>query len=271
MNYKEEIKAVVFDFDGTLIDFNYQTTDYTKTALKRLKENNYKVCLASGRPCFLAKKAFENSFGQYDLDYIFGCNGSEMMDVKKGETTILYPLSKDDVRKIGKLINCDFLTLGIYEGSNFLVNKLDFTDEIKDWMAARWLEPILFDFESNDIVRSKVIVLNSKADRQKEDEFLKTIDLSDYSAAYSSPYCFEIAPRGVNKAKSIDGLAQILGCSNSQILAFGDMSNDLPMLLNCTGVAMENGSDEVKAKVKLHTSAVDKMGVYEFLFNNHLI
>ena len=43
MNYVQEIKAVVFDFDGTLIDFNYQTTDYTRIALKKLKENGYKV------------------------------------------------------------------------------------------------------------------------------------------------------------------------------------------------------------------------------------
>ena len=75
MNYKEEIKAIAFDFDGTLIDFNYQTTDYTKKALAELAKSEYKVCLSSGRPCFLAVKAFENSFGEYPLDYVFGCNG----------------------------------------------------------------------------------------------------------------------------------------------------------------------------------------------------
>lgn len=271
MNYKEEIKAVVFDFDGTLIDFNYQTTDYTKTALKKLKENGYKVCLSSGRPCFLAKKAFENTFGEYPLDYVFGCNGSEMMDVEKNETQILFPLMAEDVRKIGKLLDNDLLTLGIYEGSKFLVNKPCTSEDIKEWLSARWLTPIVYDFNKNDISRSKVLVLNDKADRHKEDEFLKNIDLSDYSAAYSSPMCFEIAPRGVNKAKSIERLADILGCSNSQILSFGDMPNDLPMLLNSTGVVMDNASDDMKAKVSLHTSAVDKIGVYEFLHNNNLI
>ena len=93
----------------------------------------------------------------------------------------------------------------------------------------------------------------------------------DYSAAYSSPMCYEIAPKGVNKAKSIERLASILGCNNNQILSFGDMPNDLPMLENSTGVVMDNASDEMKAKIKLHTSAVDKMGVYEFLNNNKLI
>lgn len=271
MDYKNEIKAVVFDFDGTLIDFNYQTTDYTRKALKLLKENGYKVCLSSGRPCFLAKKAFENTFGEYPLDYIFGCNGAEMMDVSNDKTEILYPLKAEDVRKIGKLLDKEFLVLGIYEGSKFLVNKACESKDMKDWLVARWLAPILYDFSLNEIERSKVLVLNDKVDRPKEDEFLKDVDLSNYSAAYSSPMCFEIAPKGVNKAKSIERLASILGCSNNQILSFGDMPNDLPMLENSTGVVMDNASNDMKARIKLHTSAVDKMGVYEFLNNNGLI
>lgn len=271
MNYKDEIKAVVFDFDGTLIDFNYQATEYTRTALKLLKENNYIVCLSSGRPCFLAKKAFENTFGEYPLDYIFGCNGSEMMDVRNDKTEILYPLSKDDVINIANILDVDFLTLGIYEGSKFLVNKPCESNDIKEWLAARWLTPIVYDFSKNEIERSKVLALNDKIDRTKEDDFLKNVDLSNYSAAYSSPMCFEIAPKGVNKAKSIERLCEILKCDSSQILSFGDMPNDLPMLLNSSGVVMDNASDEMKAQVNLHTSAVDKLGVYEFLHNNNLI
>ena len=106
---------------------------------------------------------------------------------------------------------------------------------------------------------------------EKEEAFLKNIDLSKYSSAYSSPNCFEIAPKGVNKAKAIERLANILSCDNSQILSFGDMPNDLPMLLNSTGVVMENASDEMKSQVTLHTSRVDDKGVYEFLHNNQLI
>lgn len=38
MNYKDDIKAIVFDFDGTLIDFNYKASDYTRKALELLKD-----------------------------------------------------------------------------------------------------------------------------------------------------------------------------------------------------------------------------------------
>ncbi|MBP5279583.1 MAG: HAD family phosphatase [Erysipelotrichaceae bacterium] len=271
MNYREQIKAVAFDFDGTLIDFNYNATEYTRKALIRLNEVGYKVCLSSGRPCFMALRAFKEKFPDAKLDYIFGCNGSEFMDVAKNETTILYPLHADEIRYIGKVLHNDFLTVGIYEGEKFLVNQLRDSRQLDDWMKARHLTAILYDFQSNDTDRSKVIVFNDREDREREDEFLKNVDLTAFSSFYSSPYCFEVAPKGVSKARSCEELARILGCEMHQILSFGDMENDMPMLRVTTGVIMDNASEELKAQIPLHTSRVDELGVYDFLSRNSLI
>lgn len=273
MNYKDDIKAIAFDFDGTLIDFNYNATLYTKKALQLLKDSKYKVCLSSGRPCFLAKKAFTNTFGEYPLDYIFGCNGSEFEDCINNKTSLLYALKKDEVINLSKIFENDLLTICIYNGEQFLVNKQIDDPELIDWINARWLKPVLFDFSKNDIDRSKVLILNRKADREKEIEFVETIkdELSSFNYAYSSPNCLEIAPKGVSKAKSVEKLAELLNCDKKQILSFGDMANDMPMLLNSTGVIMDNASEELKAQVELHTSRVDELGVYDFLHKNSLI
>ena len=271
MNYKEHIKAVAFDFDGTLIDFNYNATDYTRKALTRLNEEGYIVCLSSGRPSFMALKAFREKFPECKLDYVFGCNGSEIMDVAKNETRILYPLKAEEIRYIGRVLDCDFLTVGIYDGEDFLANRIRKSEQLEKWMKARYIEPILYDFQKNDKDRSKVIVVNDREDREKEIEFIKNVDLSSFSAFYSSPYCFEIAPKGITKAKSCEELASILNCTLDQILSFGDMENDMPMLLATTGVIMDNATDELKAQVPLHTSRVDEMGVYDFLSRNGMI
>ena len=271
MNYKEYIKAVAFDFDGTLIDFNYNATDYTRKALKRLNEEGYKVCLSSGRPCFMALRAFREKFPGTGIDYVFGCNGSEIMDVEKDETRILYPLKADEIRYIGRVLQNDFLTLGIYDGERFLVNQIRDSEQLESWMKARYLTPTLFDYQKNDKDRSKVIVVNDREDREKEIEFIKNVDLSDFSCFYSSPYCFEIAPKGISKAKSCEELAKILDCDLHQILSFGDMENDMPMLLTTTGVIMDNATEELKAQIPLHTSRVDELGVYDFLSRNGLI
>ncbi|MDO4197687.1 MAG: HAD family hydrolase [Erysipelotrichaceae bacterium] len=259
MNYKEEIKAIVFDFDGTLIDFDYNTTEYTRRALEALKESKYKVCLSSGRPCFLAVKAFEKAFGEYPLDYVFGCNGSEFMDCKANKTEILFPLKAEEVRNIEKIIKADYLVCGIYDDDIFLVNKPCENKALKSWLKARWLTPVLFDFSRNDLERSKVLVLNDPADRQREEEYIASLNLQGYSYAYSSPYCLEFVPDGVSKAKAVEKLSEILECDAKQILSFGDNDNDMPMLLSSTGVIMGNAKESLKEMIPLHTSSVDEM------------
>lgn len=271
MDYKNHIKAIAFDFDGTLIDYNYKATEYTKKALDELRKKDYKICLSSGRPVFLGLKAFRKTFGDYPLDYVFGSNGSEFCDVKKGTTELLFPLSNKDIRYLDSIIKADFLTKTCYEDSILLTDKQIDNPELIDWMNARWLTPKVYDFSKEDKSRSKMLILNDKKDREKEIEYLKNIDLSMYSCAYSSPNCLEIVPKGVNKAKAVEKLTQILNCDKSQILTFGDMENDMPMLLNSTGVIMDNAQDELKTQIPLHTSRVDEKGVYEFLHDNGLI
>ncbi|MBO4918552.1 MAG: HAD family phosphatase [Erysipelotrichaceae bacterium] len=272
MNYKEEIMAIVFDFDGTLIDFSYQASDFTRKALELLKEKDYKICLASGRPCFLALKAFYDVFGDYPLDYISGCNGTEFMDISKNETVFIYSLSKEDIIAIGKQFeSTEYLTLGIYEEECFLVNRMPENPVILEWMNARWLKPVLYDYSGNDKERSKVIVLNDPKDREKEEILVKDLDLNRYNHAFSSPYCYEITPKGVDKAAGIRYLAEILNCETRQILSFGDMENDMPMLLNSTGVIMDNAAEKLKEMIPLHTGSVEKEGIYTFLSQNHLI
>ncbi len=271
MNYKDYIKAIMFDFDGTLIDFNYQATDYTKEALKLLSEKGYKIVLSSGRPCYIAKKAYEQFFKEYPLDYIFGCNGSEMMDLKNNQIDLLFPLKAEIVRKIGKMLNHPKITLGIYDGETFLVNKEVNNPVLIDWMNARWLTPVIYDYSINDKDRSKVLAISDPNDRKEVQEFLNSLDLSDVNGFFSSPICFEIAPKGISKGKSVELLADKLNIEPKQILSFGDMENDVDMLLTATGVIMDNAADELKNIIPLHTDAVDKMGIYKFLKENNLI
>ena len=271
MNYKEDIKAIMFDYDGTLIDFNYQATDYTKKALELLKDKNYKLCISSGRPCFLALKAFKDVFGEYPLDYIFGCNGSEIMDLKTGEIKLISPVAKEDVQYLGKIINEDYLTLGIYEETQFLIDKETDNKAINDWMKARWLKPMVYDYTLNDKPRNKILILNDPVDREREIEYLKDKDLSRFEVAFSSPICLEIVAKGVSKAKTCDLLADILDIDNSQILSFGDADNDIGMLQNSTGVIMGNAKKEFLDLIPLHTGSVDEEGIYSFLKENSLI
>ncbi|GFG73676.1 HAD family hydrolase [Mycobacterium botniense] len=58
----------------------------------------------------------------------------------------------------------------------------------------------------------------------------------------------EIVPAGVNKATGVEEIASPLGITDEEVVAFGDMPNDVPMLLRAGhGVAMGNAHPEALA------------------------
>ena len=70
----------------------------------------------------------------------------------------------------------------------------------------------------------------------------------ELSVFRSEPYFLEIMPKGIDKAKSLKRLLDIVGMDRKEMAAFGDGFNDKSMLMfaGC-GVAMENGQAAVKA------------------------
>ena len=58
----------------------------------------------------------------------------------------------------------------------------------------------------------------------------------------------EIVPRGISKATGVEEIAAPLGITAADIVAFGDMPNDVPMLRWAgLGVAMGNAHPEAMA------------------------
>ena len=77
----------------------------------------------------------------------------------------------------------------------------------------------------------------------------------------------EINDRNAHKGNAIRQLAQHLGLEMSQVLAFGDGSNDITMLQEAgIGVCMENGLDSVKAVADYITDSCDKDGVAKAIY-----
>lgn len=72
----------------------------------------------------------------------------------------------------------------------------------------------------------------------------------------------EIAPSGVSKAAGLAALCETLGIAAREVIAFGDMPNDLPMLAFAgRGVAVANAHRDVLAAADEITAANDADGV----------
>jgi hydroxymethylpyrimidine pyrophosphatase-like HAD family hydrolase len=76
----------------------------------------------------------------------------------------------------------------------------------------------------------------------------------------------EIVPLGTSKATGVEELARPLGIGSDEVVAFGDMPNDIPMLLWAgLGVAMGNAHPEVLAAADEVTAPNSDDGVARVL------
>lgn len=76
----------------------------------------------------------------------------------------------------------------------------------------------------------------------------------------------EIVPRGVSKASGLREVAEPLGITEAQVVAFGDMPNDVPMLLRAgLGVAMGNAHPDALAAADEVTAPNSDDGVARVL------
>ena len=82
--------------------------------------------------------------------------------------------------------------------------------------------------------------------------------------AQSESYIIEIMPQGVNKGYALNMLAKYLKVRRSQIAAFGDNTNDLPLLRAAgTAVAVQNAVDAVKEEADMITEGTRDQGFNE--------
>lgn len=267
-----KIKAVVFDLDGTLIDYDYNLSNSTAYSLRKLKENGYLVVLNSGRPAWLAKKTMEDKMPDFSFDYIFGSNGAEFY-LGNDEYELLNPLSKEAIIALDEMLDLDCLVLGIYDENNtMLVNKIIDKPEFVRWFSNHLVSPKLCDFKK--IIKHsypKMVGLHLFIDREKVASKIEMVTSDAYDFAFSSPMVLEIVAKGSNKYVAIEKLKDLENISDDEILSFGDSYNDLLMLKKTNGCLMANGIDELKEHTKYHCGAVDEDGIYNFLRDNHLL
>ena len=72
----------------------------------------------------------------------------------------------------------------------------------------------------------------------------------------------DLGVKGITKAHAIDRLLAHLGANRQDTVAFGDAAVDIPMLEYCAvGVAMGNGSEDIKAMAGIVAGEVEEDGL----------
>ena len=256
-------KVLALDIDGTLTNVKKEITEVTKKAVTDAAKAGVKIVIASGRP-IQGIIPFAEELNLKELDgYILSFNGGRLISCKTNEIIYDMKLPLEYLPEIYALSKKYKVNLMSYENDDLICE--DIEDEflaIEARINGLGIKKVDKLDEYIDFSINKCLMLGP-GDYLGEVEKKVHEELHDRMDVYrSEPYFLEILPKGVDKAKALAKLLDILNCDRSELMACGDGYNDLTMIEYAgMGVAMANARDEVKAVADYVTLSNEEDGV----------
>lgn len=271
------IKLMAFDLDGTLLRDDKTPDPRTVKAVKRAMDAGIHIALASGRDRtgvqFVSDQlGLENGENFYVL-----VNGQIIYDIQNKEYGLDDVLSPEDGLKIQDVckrydvegIFCcgyDFYSYLSRQGRKAKEERARKTGQPADYGLKTGAEHRNFiDLDIKPYVFSqdinKVCMIQTREFFEDNLDALRQ-DLKDYDLLMVGPQWLEIMPKGVSKASGLKHVADKLGITMDEVMAFGDAENDIHMLEAAgIGVAMGNAMDTVKEKADLVADTNNNNGI----------
>lgn len=257
----KNIKIVFFDIDGTLISFDKDNiTEKTKIALNALKDKGIHICIATGR----APQQIP-TFNGVEFDSFLGFNGS--LCFNKKEEIFSNPLTREDVLQFIKNANDMEMPIAMAAKDDYVANYFD--EALTMYFGFSNHRPDFIDDLESFAKKKKVYQLNMPL--RKEDYDRALLGTKDAKIAAWWDRAVDIIPKNGGKGRGIKKFLEYYGIEKDEALAFGDGDNDLQMFEEVNGIAMANGSDNLKAIAYDTCKSVDDDGIYYYLKDKGII
>lgn len=238
-------KALVCDFDGTLI--KYGKTNYPSTkvinALQKASEVVY-LSIATGRPMFNMSYVID------DLPVNAPCiinGGSQIYDPKTKKMIKSFPMETNDLKKLSNFVNKYYGRLYLNDGhKDYLV-----TNNIPTLVFSGVI-PRLTAFQADHIIAFS--------------SYIPTIAL--HKVPYWEKGFFEVTINHVTATKQhgISEIAKRLQIKPNEIISVGDSYNDFPLLMaSGLKVAMGNAFEDLKSIADYIAPTVENDGVADVI------
>ncbi len=255
------MKLVATDLDGTLVRSDGTVSPYTVDVLAKVEAAGVPVVFVTGRPLRWTEEVFEH-VGEHGLAVV--SNGALVWDVARHRPRLERPIDP----ALGLEV-CALMRAAI-PGSVFAVETLDgigLEDEFLERHpvpdgARRAPVAELFDRPA-----LKLLARHEELSPQDFWDAAEDVVQGRLVITWSSTTALlEISAPGVTKASTLELLCAELGVSAAEVVAFGDMPNDLAMLAWAgTSYAMANAHPTV-LEAATHTAPTnDEDGVARVL------
>lgn len=251
--------TVFFDLDGTLLNAQSRVDDSVATAVHQLKENGYLPVISTGRSPIEIEAATSTT----GIDTYITLNGAFVQSQDKViyQNNIKPELVKqviEQAKEFGDSVSMHSPT------ESFLNEASPFVEEFYHAVDIDLpsIDPLFY--QKGDV---PMVVVVSDGDSKRYQE--KFPELKFYK---TGPYSIDTVEKDVSKMSGIKHLIKGLELEDKPVYAFGDGTNDLPMIKYADyGIAMGNGIDSVKDAATYITTENVNGGIVNGLKHYNLI
>ena len=218
------IRLVASDLDGTLLRTGGSLSEYSRDVLQRAQARNICLVLVTGRPVRLVRELAR----ALALEGVVICgNGAVLYDVRQDLILEQFPLSAEVTREVIVRLRRGFPEVAFAVESGLEVaREAAYVKHSKKLVDATEVADAL---ELCAQGASKLIALHPG---MPADEFVaraRELIAEICHVTHAGAPFIEISAAGVTKAWALARYCEQQGISPEEVLAFGDMPNDLPM------------------------------------------
>lgn len=255
------IKALFFDIDGTLVPYGTgRIPAEVVEALQRLRNHDIKIFIASGRHI-----NWINNLGEMKFDGYVTANGALCLEADKKSIISSTLIPDEDIIRLNNFsAQSDIPIVVVPEKEKIFISRMDESVEI----VANHLKlppvPVKPVSEALGIPVVQLMAFGSETER-RESGLFSDILLNCEPTSWNNYFC-DIIPKGSDKGVGILKMARHFNLKVDEIAAFGDGSNDIPMLkMAGTGVAMGDSDKAVIEAADFVTSPANDGGIINAL------
>jgi HAD superfamily hydrolase (TIGR01484 family) len=259
-------RLVATDLDGTLVRSDQSISDRTRAALARVERAGAVLVLVTGRPPRWMAPVVEAT-GHRGLAVC--ANGALVYDLHTERVVRSHLLDPDAAGKVVEALRRDVpgIAFAVERGP---VDGVPGGFGREQVYRPRWDVAEVEVAPVDELCAGGAVKLLARHEQMGSDELLALARASVGALAEcthsSADGLLEISASGISKASGLASLAEQHGVGAADVVAFGDMPNDLPML-SWAGhaVAVENAHPEVRAAANEVTASNDDDGVARVL------
>lgn len=256
-------KICAIDLDGTLFDNQKNISAKNIEAIKKAKELDCHIIIATGRPYNGVLPVLEKLGLTSNDDYVICYNGAKVMNVGTKEVifkTTLNGITLKELYHESLRLNNYIHAFRINE--DLISPKLNPYTDVEMKINKLACEVVDFNSINDDDEFLKIMLVDDKSKLDNTEININPHFHLDYSMVRSSNIFLEFLNKTSDKGKALIHLAKHLNVNLDEVMAIGDAGNDLNMILTAhMGVAMANGFSYIKEAANFVTLSNEEDGV----------